>query len=96
MVPGKNVCHKNYFLEYKGYLMAEHYTHNAASEFVCVDENPEVVPGGHGSQNGKLSYFVQGRCGSLKCDPYKDGLELTCAVCSYLPYANSTTLQSYI
>lgn len=36
MVPGRNVCHKGYTFEYKGYLMAGLYMHTA-SEFICVD-----------------------------------------------------------
>jgi hypothetical protein len=43
MVPGKNRCHDNYMLEYKGYLMGEHHGHVSFSEYVCVDENPETL-----------------------------------------------------
>ena len=68
--------------------MAEYYQHKSASEFVCVDENPETI-GSHLDQNGKLFYFVEGHCGSLKCDPYKDGRELTCAVCSFSKRGNA-------
>lgn len=85
MVPGKNVCHKEYTLEYKGYLMAGWYGHNAASEYVCVDGNPDSLPGGSEDKNGKLFYFVEAECGSLKCPPYVNGRELTCAICSYSP-----------
>jgi len=28
---------------------------------------------------------VEGKCGSLPCEPYNDGHELTCDVCSHLP-----------
>ncbi|XP_053378496.1 uncharacterized protein LOC128548124 [Mercenaria mercenaria] len=96
MVPGKSVCHENYILEYKGYLMSAHYGHNSPSEFICVDDLPEMLEGGQGNQNGQLFYFVEGVCGSLQCPPYKDGWELTCAVCSFSPGAQSTKLQPYI
>ncbi|XP_060564786.1 uncharacterized protein LOC132723991 [Ruditapes philippinarum] len=95
MVPGKNRCHDNYMLEYKGYLMAEHYSHASSSEFVCVDGNPETLEGTHQNLNGKMFYFVEGECGSLRCDPYKNGWELTCAVCSYSYNGRSTSVQPY-
>ncbi|XP_060603643.1 uncharacterized protein LOC132756560 isoform X4 [Ruditapes philippinarum] len=95
MVPGKNHCHDNYILENKGYLMAENWKHLSSSEFVCVDESPETLEGTHQNLEGKLFYFVEGECGSLRCDPYKNGWELTCAVCSYSKNAGSTSLQPF-
>ena len=74
--------------------MSEHYTHSA-SQFTCVDEKPEVLKGGHVNHNGKLFYFVDGSCGSLKCPPYEDGRELTCAVCSFSPNTTSTKIMIY-
>ena len=82
MIPGKNQCYKGWTMEYKGYLTAGYRTHSAASEFVCLDNRPETLRGGHTNQNGKLFYFVEGRCGSLPCPPYTDGRELTCVVCT--------------
>ena len=82
MIPGRNQCYKGWTLEYKGYLVAGYVGHNAASEYVCLDDNPDVIPGGHANQVGKLFYMVEGRCGSLTCPPYVDGRELTCVVCS--------------
>lgn len=95
MVPGKHHCHENYVLEYRGFLMAGHYNHAASTEFVCVDEHPETIKGTHANHNGKLFYFVEGDCGSLRCNPYKPGWELTCAVCSYSRKARSTSLRPY-
>ena len=82
MIPGRNQCYKGWNLEYKGYLVAGYYGRDASSEYVCLDENPNVIPGGHNDQNGALFYMVEGRCGSLLCPPYVDGRELTCVVCS--------------
>ena len=82
MIPGRNQCYKGWTLEYKGYLVAGYYGRTAANEYVCLDDNPDVIPGGHTDQNGALFYMVEGRCGSLTCPPYVDGRELTCVVCS--------------
>ena len=82
MIPARNLCYGDWNLEYTGYLVGGHYGHTAASEFICLDEDPEVVAGGEANKNGKLFYFAEARCGSLKCPPYINGRELTCAVCS--------------
>ncbi|XP_052798356.1 uncharacterized protein LOC128230272 [Mya arenaria] len=86
MVPARNICHPGWTLEYAGYLMAEKHDHNAKN-YVCMDDKPEDIDGSRGDQNGALFYFVEASCGSLPCDPYKNGFELTCAVCS-LPLVN--------
>ena len=83
MIPGRNQCYSGWTLEYKGYLVAGRSTHVASTEYVCLDESPEVIPGGHASVNGALFYMVEGRCDrALTCPPYEDGRELTCVVCS--------------
>ena len=82
MIPGRNRCYDGWTLEYKGYLVAGSAGHAAAGEFVCLDDQPEVLQGGHTNENGKLFYFVEGRCGSLPCPPYVDGREITCVVCT--------------
>ena len=85
MIPARNVCPSSEWrLEYAGYLMAERYTHKR-SEFICVDRAREVAPGTGGNVNGALLYSVEGRClsgGGLPCDPYVNGRELTCVVCT--------------
>ncbi|XP_045169730.2 uncharacterized protein LOC123532371 [Mercenaria mercenaria] len=81
MIPGRNKCFDGWTLEYGGYLSSGH-VHHHASEFVCLDRDPEVFDGGASNENGKLFYFVEARCGSLRCPPYVNGRELTCAVCS--------------
>ena len=82
MVPGRNTCFNGWNLEYAGYLASGGYGHRAATEYLCLDANPETLPGGFSDQNGKLFYLVEGICGSLECPPYENGRELTCAVCS--------------
>ncbi|XP_066279753.1 short-chain collagen C4-like [Branchiostoma lanceolatum] len=82
MIPARNICPAGWTQEYDGYLMAGHYSHAGAKEYVCVDEQPEAVPGGHADHNGALFYPVEARCGSLPCPSYVEGRELTCAVCT--------------
>ena len=83
MIPGTKKCPHDWKEEYWGYLMTEHYNHNASRDFVCVDHAPEKgIEGGAPNDNGALFYFAEGRCGSLPCQPYKDGYELSCVVCT--------------
>ena len=82
MIPGRNACYKGWTLEYSGYLVAGHYNHPAATEYICLDKDPEFNDGGFTDDNGALLYLVEAVCGSLECPPYKNGRELTCAVCS--------------
>ena len=88
MVPAKNVCPSNeWTTEYKGYLFAMRNDWKGKTEYVCVDENAETVPGSSDEyvEGTTTLHPVEGRCvtgGSLPCGPYVDGHELTCAVCS--------------
>jgi len=83
MIPGTNRCLDGWTLEYHGYLSADHNSHTAASEFVCLDADPEVIPNSSSDNNGKLFYLSEVRCGtSSLCPPYINGRELTCVVCS--------------
>ncbi|XP_052796745.1 short-chain collagen C4-like [Mya arenaria] len=84
MVPAKNVCHPGWTLEYAGYLMSSSKDHTAR-DYVCMDGQPQAVTGSKDDRKGALFYFVEVSCGSLPCDPYKQGYELTCAVCSLPP-----------
>ena len=82
MIPARNACPSGWTMEYKGYLMSEHYGHKGRTQFICVDGNAEATHGSHVDKNGALLYFVQGSCGSLPCPPYVQGYELTCVVCT--------------
>ncbi|XP_053378710.1 short-chain collagen C4-like [Mercenaria mercenaria] len=92
MIPGRNKCHKDYILEYSGYLMGGHYSHAGASEYVCVDDHPETLEAGRDVRDEKYFYYVQAACGGLKCPPYVDTRELTCAVCSFSPAETKSIL----
>jgi hypothetical protein len=82
MIPARNVCYPGWTPAYSGYLMAGEHAQAAASEYVCVDGHPEPEVHTQQDDNGKLFYFVEGRCGSLPCLPYIEGRELTCVVCT--------------
>ena len=82
MVPARQMCFKGWNREYYGYLMSGYAGHTAASEFVCVDHNAMPDTNSTTNEDGKLFYFVEGRCGALPCPPYVNYREITCAVCT--------------
>ena len=85
MMPARNDCPSGWTEEYHGYLMSEHYGHKRSSDYICVDENAESVPGTGANHDGALLYLVEGKCHqstSLRCSVYVAGRELTCAVCT--------------
>ena len=43
MIPARNDCYGDWVKEYNGYLYAGHHTHAAASEYICLDETPDVL-----------------------------------------------------
>jgi len=73
---------KDQNLTFSGYLVAGDYQHASASEFICLDERPEMTLGGAPNHDGKTFYLAEAVCGSLPCPPYVQGRELTCVVCS--------------
>ena len=82
MMPAKNDCPSGWTEEYHGYLMTAYHGHRHSTDFICVDGDPEYVPGSNANNDGSLLYPVEGVCGSLPCLPYVNGRELTCAVCT--------------
>jgi hypothetical protein len=82
-VPGQNSCHGGYTLQYSGYLMAGLFSDPGTSEYICMDREPEKANSGSGEKPGRKFRLTQGECGVLKCPPYVEGREITCAVCSY-------------
>ncbi|XP_033748451.1 short-chain collagen C4-like [Pecten maximus] len=82
MIPGRNECYTGWTEAYHGDLASGYYGHTAASQYVCVDSQPQVLETGSSvNQNGKLFYGVQSKCGPLPCPPYENGKFLTCVVC---------------
>jgi len=82
MILAKQTCPSGWILEYYGFLMSEGYNHASSKEFVCMDGSPKTLTGTYVDRNGALFYFQQAACVSLPCDPYKEGRELTCVVCT--------------
>jgi len=68
-------------LEYYGYLVADATMHQS-TEYICLDNAPEVIPGGEANDNQAVLFPVQVVCGSLPCKDFVNFNELTCAVCS--------------
>ena len=62
--------------------MTSYHGHKKPTDFICIDEDAEYVPGTKADKNGALLYPVETKCGSLPCKPYVAGRELTCAVCT--------------
>ena len=83
MMPARNDCPSGWTEEYHGYLMTEYWNHPKQTDFICVDENAEYVPGTQANTLSSRLYLVEGKCtGSLPCRPYVGARELTCAVCT--------------
>ena len=82
MIPGKASCPSGWRKEYSGYLCANYYGHRAASEYACVDDDPQYFEGRRQNLDGKLFYPAVTVCGSLPCPPYENAKYVTCVVCS--------------
>jgi len=82
MVPGRTTCYPGWKIAYKGFLAAGYYANKAASQYVCVDGQPEFVPHIGDDDDGKMFENVSSRCGSLACPPYIDHKNLSCVVCT--------------
>jgi hypothetical protein len=83
VIPARLDCSPGMTLEYKGVLVAMKDNYAGKTQFICVDEAPEVIPGGSANTNGGLIVLAQVFCGgTLPCPPYVKGNEVGCAVCS--------------
>lgn len=81
MFPGRQTCYQGWSSEYIGVLAAGSHSHTA-SEYICVDKNPEYLVSGKASINGHLLYVVNTKCGPLPCPPYEEDRKINCVVCS--------------
>ena len=83
-IPARTDCFDGWTKEYDGYLMGGYHGHAKATDYTCVDSNPEVVIGKSRDQGGQLLYFVEAHChsNSLPCPPYVHGREIPCVVCT--------------
>jgi hypothetical protein len=81
MIPGRKSCYPGWKVEYNGFLASDHYGFSASS-YICIDKDPEYVPGGQKDENGRRLYMTVIKCGALSCPPYKDNHMVNCVVCS--------------
>ena len=82
MVPAINVCPPGSTTEYSGYVMGGHYGHHR-QEMLCVDKDPESLPGSASNTNGYLLYNVGIATGyGIPSPPYVRDRGLSCSVCS--------------
>lgn len=82
MIPAKITCPPSWTLQYSGFLTTNSDDFNSASDYVCLDDNPQYIEGSRDNRDGKLFYPVHARCGALPCPPYVDNAYLRCSVCS--------------
>ncbi|XP_076812670.1 uncharacterized protein LOC143459406 [Clavelina lepadiformis] len=82
MIPGRDSCPAIWTKEYTGYIMASAHGHKHSTEYLCVDDRPQVVPGSGGDQGGVLLYLAETQCPSLQCEPFVLGREIKCVVCT--------------
>ncbi|XP_076449269.1 uncharacterized protein LOC143285742 [Babylonia areolata] len=82
MIPATSTCPTGWTTQYRGYMTSGYHQHKGASEYVCLDKEPEHASSGHVNQNGYLFYFTVTQCGSLPCPPYVHNKVVLCVVCS--------------
>jgi len=81
MIPARNDCYGDWIKDYNGYLYAGH--HAAASEYICMDETPDVLNKSSTWIRKKILYPVMINCNkAIPCPPYVNGRVATCVVCS--------------
>ena len=79
MIPSRYECPPGWRREYYGYLMAGSAGSKAATQYTCMDESLEQIPGSASITNGYLFHTVEAYCDHFI--PCSDK-ELTCAVCT--------------
>ena len=83
MIPARKDWYGDRVKEYNGYLYAGHPADTAASEYICMDETPDVLSKSSSFNGKKILHPVMVKCnGAIPCPPYVNGREATCVVCS--------------
>ena len=80
MIPARDECYPGWEKLYHGRLASGGYT-ETATQFVCLDENPEMISGTT-TVIGKLFYSVKAYCDNLPCPLYNAHKTLTCVLCA--------------
>jgi hypothetical protein len=79
---GREICPDGYQFEYKGVVMANHYTQHK-NEFVCVDGAREyTTKSSNANHDGNLWYTTEYEHGSLPNNIFKHNHEVSCAQCT--------------
>ncbi len=79
MIPARTSCPLSWTREYYGYLMAQEHDY---STYECVDVGMEIVPGTVSQDSVAVLVHVEASCNGLPCNPYIEGKELNCVMCS--------------
>jgi len=74
MMSASTSCPVGWTQEYAGYSMAY-----SDSNFICIDQAPEVANGGSSMYPVSM---VRVSCGGLPCSSYRNYWELACVVCT--------------
>ena len=83
MIPARITCPDDtWTTEYFGYLMTARASHKSNKDYICVDKEPDSVPGSAGSSNGALLHHVTTTCTGIPCEPYRPNVYVTCVVCT--------------
>ncbi|XP_076449095.1 short-chain collagen C4-like [Babylonia areolata] len=82
MIPATSTCPTGWTAQYAGHLAAGYRGHEAASEYVCLDKDPEYASSDQVDDDGRLFHYTVTVCGSLPCPPYKNEKVALCVVCS--------------
>ncbi len=83
MIPGTTVCPANWVQQYWGYVMADNYSGQYKSEFVCVVNTPTLY-GTNANSDGTLWYPTETEMGVLVAatSGYAQDKEVPCTVCT--------------
>lgn len=86
MIPGKASCTSvGMTTEYTGFLTTTAYNNAHPTEYICLDQAPEVRPGLSGDEDGSLLSVVWvggSPVGSTLSPPYTISDDVYCAVCT--------------
>ena len=82
MIPGRDACPIGWTQEYTGYILASGHSDSHSTNYICVDDTPQIVPGSDVDNGGGRLYVVETQCPTFQCGPYVHGRELRCVVCT--------------
>ncbi|XP_033728286.1 uncharacterized protein LOC117317565 [Pecten maximus] len=72
MIPARTTCYTGWEKAYLGYLSAGYHDHHAATQYVCVDEDPQtVVGGGNNNDNGNTLLSCANKMWLFKMPPLR-------------------------